>query len=1212
MKKFNGRNSFLKFPIYAGGFFLLLLAFYGLKYMAPKKYCPESKVKITKSIVYNTGIQCVNTTNGLFQFLGRKKNVSWREFNTQPFDKQAGIIIEDHKKPIYWNNNKIPASRLSSMKEGKVSVIFFGNRIYVGEKTTRKGITAGVFFQLSKKQLPYGVKIENHPLLEKNEYFLPEWNITLKIPPNVLPPKILSLLFFLFVALILFFVLLILQLYKKLLHHVSASYSHLAFLLFLITLLIIRGVQYHFGFPGILKGSYWVSGQITHLPTLKTPGDLFISFLLFCIGLVTLLQYFRSVQTRWKKHILLKFILLQLVFFSIPVALYSITEGILQNGGIVLFPENIYFNTGGVVRLLIMIVINILLYLWADGFLYFYKRKGISFSQHIVFLTLIGIVLWAAGGNTKMVVVFTYVLLSALSFIFWFIRREKKPYFHSILIIFLLSFSAGYFLNNNEQENRNERQRFTANLLTQKQDPFLQYLIRGQANTILSDTNIIHIIKSNKENREQLIAQYLNKRYFRGMLSSYSKQVTLCEPEQQLEIQPDNKVVGCDAFFKQLKGKTVDSLARYELSLVNNTSESIYYLARFHYSNLPDRKDGINLYVEFYTNIIPKGLGYPELLEDGRTKGLHLSGYSFAFYKQGKLEYKFGDFLYPVDISDFRNMPERRFFNKAGYTHYMLKDRNNEILFVSRIQQTVSGWLLPFSLLFIASGLLLLLFIFFKYGRQIPETFSRSFSTRLQLTIFSSMLVVFFFLTALILYYFNANNQKINSNNLKEKTHSVLIELQNKLSQNEGATLQNKQAIQSYLQKLSTVFFSDINLYNNAGELIVSSRPEIFSRGLQSSLINPKAYMAINKAHKLFYLGKEEIQHIKFYSSYAPFILSNGTVAGIINLPYFARQSEHQYTYFQMLANLINLFVITGWLGMLLMVYLSRLLMRPLNILQRKITSVSIETQNEKIAWNRKDEIGKLIEAYNNMVEKLEESAQLLKYSAREKAWREMAQQIAHEIRNPLTPMKLNVQYLQKVYRAKDPSFDEKFKSVSQSLIGQIDTMNEVVNMFSDFSKIKISAGNRANLLEALESTAVLFRKSYKIKITIETEKTNINVKASLQDLLRIFNNLLKNAVQSMDNIPEKKIRIQVFHHENYVEVHLTDNGKGISEEDQRHIFQPYFTTKSKGTGLGLAIVKNLMTEMGGEILFVSEKRIGTTFILRFPVQPDNSHNLTE
>ena len=257
-------------------------------------------------------------------------------------------------------------------------------------------------------------------------------------------------------------------------------------------------------------------------------------------------------------------------------------------------------------------------------------------------------------------------------------------------------------------------------------------------------------------------------------------------------------------------------------------------------------------------------------------------------------------------------------------------------------------------------------------------------------------------------------------------------------------------------------------------------------------------------------------------------------------------------------------------LGMLLMVYLSRLLTRPLQILQHKIISVSIERQNEKIEWGRNDEIGKLIDAYNQMVEKLEESARLLKYSAREKAWREMARQIAHEIRNPLTPMKLNVQYLQKVYAAKDSTFEEKLRAISQSLINQIDTLDDVAGMFSDFSKMNFPTNEKADLMQAIKSTTTLFKKSYDIKIEIDSDREYIPVKTSKQDLLRIFNNLLKNSVQSMEKISQKEVKIQIICKKDHAELRLTDNGNGISTEDKENIFQPYFTTKSTGTGLGL------------------------------------------
>jgi len=1058
MRKIGGYNSHTKFLLFSVGFFLLLFAFYGLRYIAENNYRPESLVKRTQNTIYNTGTQCVNTTNKVFKLTSRKKKGSWQILNSQFIDNQEGIVLEQGGKPVYWNNNRIPVRQLASMTEGKATILFVGNRTYVGLKTIHKNLTVGTFTLLTKENLPYGVQIKNHPIAGKNEYSLSRFNIVIKIKQGLLPPFVITILFLLYAAIILFLALLLFLVYRNLQQKVGHRYSGLMILLFFTGLIIIRGIQYYFGFPKVFTNSFWISGQITSLTAFKTPADLVLNFLLFGVGLVVLLRHLDKQESRREKYIFFKLLPLEILLFSLPVLFYFIIEGILQNGGLILFPENVYFSITGIVRLLLLLSTNIILYLSADGFLDFFRRKGVAFWQIMTALIISAILFLLLTDIEKTIIFLSYILLLLLTSIIWFVNRTKKPYFHSILTILVLSLSAAYFLNLNELENRNAHQRFTANMLTQKQDPFLQYLLKSQSEAIQTDTTIIKIIKSQREDKEQLISNYLNKKYFHGMLSSYSKQVTLCEPGQQLEIQPDNKVVGCDAFFRQLQGKIVDSTFNFELSLVNNISESIYYLAQFHYSDLTNDKEGVNLYIEFYTNIIPKGLGYPELLQDAGAEELHLSGYSFAFYEHGKLEYKFGDYLYPIDLTDFKNAPVRSFFKKDGYTHYMLPDRENEVLLVSRLRQTLSGWLLPFSLLFILSGIFLLMYVLFRFGKQILETFSYSFSTRLQLTIFSSMLMVFLFLTAIILYYFNANNQQTINNNLKEKTHSVTIELQHRLSPYGNAALQNKQEIQSYLQKLSMIFFSDINLYDNSGMLVVSSRPEIFSRGLQSELINPKAYTEIEEKHKLFYLGKEKIQNVAFYSSYAPFILTNGTEAGIINLPYFARQSELQHTYYQMLANLINLFVITGLLGMILMVYLSKLLTRPLNILQHKITSVSIEKQNEKIEWNRNDEIGKLIEAYNQMVEKLEDSARLMKYSAREKAWREMARQIAHEIRNPLTPMKLNVQYLQKVYSAKDPSFDEKFKSVSRSLINQIDTMNEVAGMFADFSKIKMPA----------------------------------------------------------------------------------------------------------------------------------------------------------
>ncbi|HFB62100.1 MAG TPA: hypothetical protein ENJ69_03870, partial [Bacteroidetes bacterium] len=717
--------------------------------------------------------------------------------------------------------------------------------------------------------------------------------------PNVYPPLLVSLLFVLYAFLILYAAVAVYFLYEKLKQKGSGPYP---FLFFLFVLFLFRMLLLWLGFPAFFDASFWTTTKITHLAGFVSPGDLLIDFLLFCFVLWVFFQYLAGCTGKWTRSVWLRLAAVQPWVFLLPVLLYVITERILQNSGLMLYPENVYFSMTGVIRLSLMLVVNLFIYLWVGAFVSFFRTKGVSFRQQVFSLLGVALLFFLIPGLEKTVILLSCFVTLVLMSVFWFSERTKRPYFHSILSILVLSLSAAYLLNANELENRNAHQQFTANMLTQKRDPYLQYLLKSRAREILRDATIIQIIRSGHSDKEREIARYLNKNYFHGLLSAYRKQVTLCAPGQQLEIQPDNKVVGCDAFFRELKGETVDTLSGFELSLVNNTSESIYYLARFRYLPGTAGNEPVNLYVEFYTNIIPKGLGYPELLQNAETGDLHLSGYSFAFYQNRKLEYKFGDYLFPIDFSGFRSEPERMFFRKDGFIHYILPVSKTETLIVSRPGWKVSDWLLPFSLLFILSGILLLVYVFFSYGKQIRETFSYSFSTRLQLTIFSAMMLVYVLLTVVIIYYFNFNNRQTISNNLKEKTHSVMIELQHKLASYGNNVMQNKMEIQSYLQKFSMVFFSDINLYDNSGWLIVSSRPEIFSRGLQSRLINPGAYREIEKEHKLFYLGKERIKQVTFYSSYAPFILESGEAAGIINLPYFARQSELQHTYFQMLA----------------------------------------------------------------------------------------------------------------------------------------------------------------------------------------------------------------------------------------------------------------------------------------------------------------------
>jgi nitrogen fixation/metabolism regulation signal transduction histidine kinase len=448
-------------------------------------------------------------------------------------------------------------------------------------------------------------------------------------------------------------------------------------------------------------------------------------------------------------------------------------------------------------------------------------------------------------------------------------------------------------------------------------------------------------------------------------------------------------------------------------------------------------------------------------------------------------------------------------------------------------------------------------------------------------------------------YYAENSNKERIVTQLNEKTYSVLIELQHKLGSINSFDEYQMDELQPLLRKFSLVFFSDINIYDASGKLVASSRPEIFRKGLLSELINPMAFEEIYVDNKLFYTAEEKIGEMAYYSSYVPLNLGDNEPIGIVNLPYFARQTEVKKSYFEMIFSFLNLFVIAGILGTFIALFISKLLTKPLVVLQQNLSEIRIDEQNERIDWVADDEIGLLIKEYNQMVDKLEQSAELLKHSERESAWREVARQIAHEIKNPLTPMKLNVQYLEKAYNEDDPSLKDKIRTISKSLIQQIDTLDKVAEMFSDFAKSNIRKMDQVELLGVIKSAMALFKNYNHITFDLHHDESAYYTKAIEKDLLRVFNNLIKNAVQSLEYAEEGRIDITLTQSDTHIEVKISDNGKGIDTAFKSKVFQPYFTTKSGGTGLGLAIVKNIMNETGGSISFESSKN-GTTFFLKF------------
>ncbi|HEY9113667.1 MAG TPA: ATP-binding protein, partial [Bacteroidales bacterium] len=775
-----------------------------------------------------------------------------------------------------------------------------------------------------------------------------------------------------------------------------------------------------------------------------------------------------------------------------------------------------------------------------------------------------------------------------------------------LLHILLFAAFTTIIINIDVRQKKDEHQKLSSVLLTRESDKELENLFLEAYPKILNDTVFASLLK-NSDNNDKAI-DYLISTYFFEIRNSYTIQAMLCSPGEMLKIQPEGFITECSDYFGLLienYGKpSIDST----LFLINGETESIYYLGKFEMEN-EQTKDKEIVYLEFFSSIVPEGFGYTELLIDKKSDSVDLTGYSFAWYQSGELVYKFGNFPYQTNFTFLKKYEDGVFFEILGYRTLKIQISPEKYFIISRPSQQLTEQLATFSILFIVFGSIMLLAFLVVYRRKAGSIFTLNFRIRLQFFFIGTISLIIVLFAIITFYYLENNNANRLKSELNEKTQSVIIELQHKLSTSDYIKNVDEENLYQLLSKFSMVFFSDINLYDASGKLIASSRPEIFSRGLQSTQINPTAFNELSKENQLYFLTKENIGNISYYSSYAPLILGDNQLVGFVNLPYFARQFDAERSYLLMFSTFINLFVILGIIGTLLALLLSKLLIKPLVVLQNSLATIQIEKPNTKISWNIDDEIGLLIKEYNKMIDKLEQSAILLKHSERESAWREVARQIAHEIKNPLTPMKLNVQYLEKAYLENDPKFDEKIGNISASLVMQIDTLDKVAEMFSDFANKKSGNFEKVNLLETVNSCVSLFRNNTRVEISVNATDKNESyfILAFEKDMLRVFNNLIKNSIQSTEGNPSGRVEIVFEGDENYITIQVIDNGKGIADSEKASIFQPYFTTKTGGTGLGLAIVKNIVSEISGEISFESSQEKGTRFILKFKRFKENS-----
>ncbi len=962
----------------------------------------------------------------------------------------------------------------------------------------------------------------------------------------------------------------------------------------------------------------------------------FWSFLLISVSLFWLICYAHSIKKylKIKTYFRRRYIAISIVLFGF-MTIYAFANMLFIHLGDLITSTSLIEGLFNILEIETRNWLNILLFCFNITVLLLYIDWIVFISFYLIGNFNLALNVQLTALILSMVIIYFFeensLYFNILLSIIIIIRSSKKYKYKelhvsalitSLLVISLMSSIA---LTKSIQSKREISMEKTIDLLNAEDDVNAVSLFDELENNIQNDKHLKQLFQITVPNTDgKAISEYIKNKFLSGYLSKfefkgyyyYNGTIPLGDYDKnQLEhyrekiIRSSTKVNGTDFF--------------YRLGTEVGTHE---YLSQI---NIPlDEEEDVQLLLNLKNKSYSTSLPYPEFLTDSRLNIFEPELYNktaFAIYRNNQLITQSGEYTYPESNLDFPNDLDEyiRQDGDDNFLHIIYNPDKRSTIVVSQTYLSIWEFLAVFSFIFI------ILYIFstlFNTVNYVLETFREQsyryrnikyhflllrnkirYSTRIQSLVIGSVITAIAF--SGIIVFMSISKQVIN-NKHKEKLKDINI-ITKKIGNDLPLSSGNYSAdVNSALKQLQDVSSKDFNIYDKSGRLIYSSQPRIYDLELISKYMNPRAFEQLNVLKKTETLEQEQVGNFKYDATYATIRDNDYQTLAFISFPNYSSLKEEIFSNNQLLNILMNIYTIVIILFGFLAVFVSNKITKPLSIIQRKLAQTTFSDKpNEPLYWERDDEIGIVVKEYNYMISKLEESTKKLKNAERESAWREMAKQIAHEVKNPLTPMKLGIQQLKRSQKDKDPKFEERFEKISNSFIDQIDSLSRIATEFSNFAKLPDTKISKIDLLKKIDKSINTFNNSRiaSLKVENRSKKREIQVLGDRDQLLRAFNNLIKNAIEAA--IVRRKLKVLFIvdideNQENAI-IAIKDNGIGISNELIPKIFQPNFTTKSSGTGLGLAFVKNAIEGMKGEITFKTQKGLGTTFFIKLPLNKD-------
>ena len=751
-----------------------------------------------------------------------------------------------------------------------------------------------------------------------------------------------------------------------------------------------------------------------------------------------------------------------------------------------------------------------------------------------------------------------------------------------------------------------ESNRVNTSKLAIERDLTLEMFLRDVEPAIQTDPflSVLTTVGGTEMIKNRLMERYLNN----DIVAKYNVTLTTCSPNNLLTLGQGTDPVGCFLFYENMiKEYGVPLASGSNTYYLHDYNGLASYLGMFTYFN-PETYEVSRLFVELeskYKNDVISSPFDAMTTRSGTAAALSRH-YSYARYSDDRLVSYGGSYVYPVTPPAEYGVGYRM-VNRDGFVHFINRLSDEDLTVISRQRFPFFPYVVSFSYLAIFFGLFMLLFTMRWRKDKLFNLPKHSLKRKITLLITLSMVAALGTMGIGSVVYV----MRLNRANNREAMDALMTSAQATLADpckyamryNELNTAQ----LYAAMEEFTKITRSELNLYNNHGELIRSTKPELFDQYLVGKRMNNKAFRQIVKQRQLRFVDLENIAGVRYYSIYEPVFNGDGTMVAIANVPYFSQNGDVTDATATTMSVIINISLILLIAAIALGAIISNSLSRPLVEIKQRIDRLAL-TGNRRIRYrNTKDELGVLINSYNKMVEDLEESTRQLAQSEREQAWKEMARQIAHEIKNPLTPMKLSIQYLMKLKEAGVPGWEEKLESVSKSLLEQIDTLSQTATEFSSFARFYSEEVTRVDLDELIREQREFFDNREDLSFEYDGPAAEAFVDGRRSQLARVLVNLITNAIQAIDNSETAggKVRINLAPSQSaegaFWQIDVEDNGPGVSDEDLGKLFTPNFTTKKTGTGLGLAICRSIIEQSQGKIAYSRSPLGGARFTISLP-----------